>query len=572
MTAVARRARGGGSRATFDATERDHLSLLYEVSQILATTRSTATAAATVFDVLRPALRLRGGVLVLDCAAARCVRSWPDDGARTDEMRLARARARHLHAFLAGGRPHRDPERTSAGAYIALPLVVSGGPVFGLLQVEPARTLEERDLAFFNAAVNQLAVEIARRSAVIAERAAERARRLALEAHRDAAERDLARQRFLAEVGAILGGSLDSRATVAASVSRAVPFLADICLVDEYEGGSRKERLGAAFAGLDDLEMAERVAQAVARQGSGDRPVLIPEHTLMPGRTGCLVGIPLVAHGERVGLLALASVQSGRRYGAPDLTLADEFGRRLAMNIANARLHQRAELAIRQRQDVLAMVSHDLRSPLNAILFVAQSVLRTPPAADRRKSDRHKAEIVKRCAERMNRMIQDLLDLSSIEAGRLSLDVQATALAPVIQAAVDGCADAATAKRQHLDLKLPDGQIVVRCDGGRIIQVLSNLLGNAIKFTPAGGGLGVSTESRGREVLVHVTDTGPGIPSTDQAHVFERYWQARETASKGNGLGLFIAKGIVEAHGGSIGVHSTPGLGATFWFTLPVAS
>ncbi len=353
-------------------------------------------------------------------------------------------------------------------------------------------------------------------------------------------------------------------------MAHAVPLLGDVCVVEGLDLRGRPERLGTAFAGLEDPRLADEVLQA-ARLQPGEGPAILTDLSLSPPwRKATVVRIPLVAQGNPVGLLALAMVRSDRRYGEHLLMLAEELGRRLAMSIANARLHEEAELANRQRQDVLAMVSHDLRSPLNAILFVAQSMLRTPMASDRRKGDRKKAEIVRRCADRMNRLIQDLLDLTSIEAGHLSVELRRTALAPTLQAAMDAAAPAAEAKRQRLEVRLPDEPLVVVCDGLRIIQVVSNLVGNAIKFTPPGGAITVSAERGAESVLVRVSDTGPGISEAHLPHVFERYWQAKETASKGTGLGLYIAKGIIDAHGGDIGVTSELGRGATFHFTLPI--
>ncbi|HEX8791721.1 MAG TPA: ATP-binding protein [Polyangiaceae bacterium] len=559
--------------AVLDHAEHDRVSLLYEVSQILATRQSGVLGlASAVFDVMHRALRLRSGVLVLDCAVARCVRAWRGELDVDDEryLRIARERARSMYRFLVGEGPRPREDGSTRGSFVVLPLVVSGSPILGALQVEQTRPLRETDLVFISTVVNQLAVELARRSAIIAVRAAERVRRRAAERDRAVAERDLLAHKLLADVSAALGASLDCRTTVAKSVAHAVPLLGDVCVVEALDVRGRPERLGTAFAGLDDPRLADEVLQA-ARMQPGDGPATVSDLSLSPPwRKASVARIPLVAQGNAVGVLALAMVRSGRRYGEHHLALAQELGRRLAMSIANARLHEEAEIANRQRQDVLAMVSHDLRSPLNAILFVAQSMLRTPVASDRRKGDRKKAEIVKRCADRMNRLIQDLLDLTSIEAGHLSVDLRRTALAPTVQAAIDAAGPAADAKRQRLEVRLPDEPLVVLCDGCRIIQVLSNLVGNAIKFTPPGGAVTISAERDAHGVVVRVSDTGPGISEAHLPHVFERYWQARETASKGTGLGLYIAKGIIDAHGGDIGVASELGRGATFHFTLPI--
>jgi len=389
-----------------------------------------------------------------------------------------------------------------------------------------------------------------------------------------AVERDLAEQRLLADISATLGASLDYRVTVARAIARAVPFLADVCVVEALDArsGALTERLGVAFAGPDDHALADEAVRAARREGCDERTVLVRVPSSGSARVASLIGVPLVSQGTAVGFLVLAATDLRRRYDEAHLALAEEIARRLSLAIANARLHEKAELANRRRQDVLAMVSHDLRSPLNAILFVAQSMMRTPAEEDRRKGDRHKAEIVRRCAERMDRMIQDLLDMSSIEAGHLSVDVRSTALAPVLKEAVEASIDAADAKRQRLEVRLPPESLVVACDGYRIIQVVSNLLSNAIKFTPAGGAISVTADPGPDGAVVRVTDTGPGIPESSVPHLFQRYWRAPQTTSKGTGLGLFIAKGIIEAHGGSIGVELRPGFGASFYFTLRVVA
>jgi signal transduction histidine kinase len=386
-------------------------------------------------------------------------------------------------------------------------------------------------------------------------------------------ERDLAEQRLLADISATLGASLDYRVTVARAVGRAVPFLADVCVVEvvDARNGALTERLGAAFAGPEDHALADEAVRAARGEGCDERTVLVRAPSGST-RVASMVGVPLVSQGTTIGFVVLAATDTRRRYDAAHLALSEEIARRLSLAIANARLHERAELANRRRQDVLAMVSHDLRSPLNAILFVAQSMMRTPEGEDRRKGDRHKAEIVRRCAERMDRMIQDLLDMSSIEAGHLSVDVRSTTLAPVLKEAVESALDAAQAKRQRVEVRLPPESLIVACDGYRIIQVVSNLLSNAIKFTPAGGSISVTAEHGPDGAVVRVTDTGPGIPEASVPHLFQRYWRAPQATSKGTGLGLFIAKGIIEAHGGAIGVELRPGLGATFYFTLRVVA
>jgi signal transduction histidine kinase len=174
----------------------------------------------------------------------------------------------------------------------------------------------------------------------------------------------------------------------------------------------------------------------------------------------------------------------------------------------------------------------------------------------------------------MERLIHDLLEVKRVEAGLLQLDLQALRPATLVSGALEMLAPIADGKsirvRAHVRSTLP----LVFADGGRIVQALSNLIGNAVKFTESGGRVAVRAESRRHEVVFSVTDTGPGIEADELEHIFDRFWQARRHrgSDRGLGLGLAIVKGIVQAHGGRVWAESEPGLGTTIRFTLPVAT
>ncbi len=227
-----------------------------------------------------------------------------------------------------------------------------------------------------------------------------------------------------------------------------------------------------------------------------------------------------------------------------------------------------AEAAIGTRDDVLAVVSHDLRDPLSTIAMSAALQLETPLPEPRR---RDQLEAIRRAAGRMDRLIGDLLDAAAIEAGRLSVVPAPTDVAPMLRECCEAFLEPAAGKRQRLECRAERSVPPVLADRGRVIQALGNLIGNAVKFTPEGGRITVRAEPAGKEVSFSVSDTGPGIPAGDLPHIFERFWQARRTGVAGAGLGLAIAKGIVEAHGGRIHVDSELGRGTTFRFTLPAA-
>ena len=228
---------------------------------------------------------------------------------------------------------------------------------------------------------------------------------------------------------------------------------------------------------------------------------------------------------------------------------------------------ERAERASRIREDVVAIVSHDLRNPVSTIAMAASVLEMDVP-------EEAKAEhiaVIKRAAAGMNRLIVDLLDVSAIEAGRFAVDPEPMSMAPLLQEVCRMLTGQATVKRLELQCTVTDELPAVRADRDRVTQVLSNLIGNAIKFTPTGGSIVTEGEVQGADVIITVRDTGPGIPEEDLERIFDRFWHTRRRRGGGAGLGLAIAKGIVEAHGGRIWVESRVGEGTRFRFSLPPA-
>ena len=230
----------------------------------------------------------------------------------------------------------------------------------------------------------------------------------------------------------------------------------------------------------------------------------------------------------------------------------------------------RSDDALSNRDDFLGIVSHDLRNLLGGIVLAAGVMAKHADAHDQGRQILAGTARIQRYAARMNRLIGDLLDVASIDAGRLAVTPVPNDVAAVIAEAVDTFhADAAA---RHLSLvtrvKPP---VPALFDHDRLLQVLANLITNAIKFTAAGGHVTVRAARTGDEVQVSVTDTGAGISPDLLDAVFERFWQAKEGDRRGLGLGLYISRSIVDAHGGRIWVESTPGSGSTFHFTLPAA-
>jgi len=401
--------------------------------------------------------------------------------------------------------------------------------------------------------------------------------------------------RLLSEAGPALTSSLDSSAILDAVARIAVPELAGLCMVDVLGESGEIERPLVAFADPTKQKLlARRLKQLTPSPGqtiqarvieSGE-PVLLPElsdqireriirHHAHPDAMRAagirsLIVVPLFARGRTFGALTLAVVTSHERYSFSDLQLAQDLATRSALAMDNARLYVEAQNAIAARDTIVALVSHDLKNPLAVIFMTAARMLKVPGRKDRRAESRKFIESVHRSAERMNRLIQDLLDVSSIEAGQFSIDKRPQPVTSLVVEAVEAVQVQAAARSLRLETRLPQGNLCVDCDADRVSQVLANLLGNAIKFTEPGGTILVRVEPRASGVLFSVADTGPGIPVPHLPHVFDRFWRTPDPARKGTGLGLSIAKGIVEAHGGRIWVESQVGQGSVFFFTLPL--
>jgi signal transduction histidine kinase len=241
--------------------------------------------------------------------------------------------------------------------------------------------------------------------------------------------------------------------------------------------------------------------------------------------------------------------------------------------IRHARERQRLVDAERRatnaRDVVLGVVAHDLRNPLGAVRMCA-SVLAAAEAPDRERVGELTGVILS-SVELMERIIRDLLDVSAIEAGRLAVDLARTSVAGVLRTAQVLSAPLAAEQGVTLAVRSTVGDAAVRADAERLQQALGNLLGNAIKFTPRGGRVTLDASPADGAVRFTVADTGRGIAAEHLPHVFDRFWQVRETRRGGAGLGLAIVKGIVEAHGGTIGVESVPNEGTTFWIEIPTA-
>jgi signal transduction histidine kinase len=206
---------------------------------------------------------------------------------------------------------------------------------------------------------------------------------------------------------------------------------------------------------------------------------------------------------------------------------------------------------------------------LSVIVIQSGALRRRGPEPERRRQE--SVEAIHRSATRMKRLIEDLLDVTLIESGQFDLEWTRVPVRDLLEEAIEAQRPLATAATIDVGLDLDPGLQDIWADRHRLLQVLENLIGNAVKFTPGGGRISIRATSEERQTVFRVTDNGVGIAANDVPHVFDRFWQARKGARDGAGLGLPIARGIVEAHGGRIWVESTLGSGTSFFFTIPTA-
>jgi signal transduction histidine kinase len=223
-----------------------------------------------------------------------------------------------------------------------------------------------------------------------------------------------------------------------------------------------------------------------------------------------------------------------------------------------------SQRTVETQEDILAIVSHDLRSPLNVISLSAAQLARSPQGAVTLRA----SESIRRATERMDKLITDLVDFASIRAGTMRIEQARVDAAGLLEEAIRLLQPAADAKGVKLLASGVEDHPIVYCDRHRVLQVLANVVGNSIKFTPAGGRIELAVVSHGREIELTVRDTGPGIAADQVNKVFDRFWKGRGPGA-GAGLGLAIAKAIVEIHSGRIWVESAVGVGTAMHFTLP---
>lgn len=412
---------------------------------------------------------------------------------------------------------------------------------------------------------------------------------------RDITERRRAHetQTFLAEAGETLASSLGHEDTLRNVARLAVPRLADACVVHAYYAG---EFHGVAAAHVDPARAAdiERQRSEHPIDVTGTHPVAevirtlrpivwssskasVPQHESAISELGDIfdepppagIIMPLRARDQLLGVIALYREKGS--YDNNDLFLAEELARRAALAIDNARLYDLVHTGIRARDDMIGIVSHDLRNPVNAVKMLTGVMLDRQGQEPLSTEMGNYASVIRQAAEQMDELIQDLLDVTRVEAGRLAVNVQNENTEEMLSDTLRTLAPVAAEKKITLRLSAPDDLPDVLADRERFGQAISNLVGNAVKFSQPGSEITVRVAVLDRELLFSVSDKGQGMTAEQLSHAFDRFWQSSRTDRQGAGLGLAITKGIVDAHGGRIWAESSAGKGSTFYFTLPVS-
>jgi len=381
------------------------------------------------------------------------------------------------------------------------------------------------------------------------------------------------RQQFLAEASRSLGSSLDCSQVLATIARLSVPALGDSCVVYEV-AENHLHRVTVQPGPLQSgpsapLAIPAEIADLLHREGPRMyQPV--PQALAMllaPGTTGGpIVLAPLRTRQRPVGLLVIGAAPSTQER-SPPAELIEEFARRAAIALDNAQLYRAAQRATATREQVLAIVSHDLKNPIAVIQMGAELLRRSDPAP----SVRRQLDAIERSLETMNHLIADLLDMATIQGGHLAVNLEPGRADELVAEVITLHESLAAAHGIRLAAGSVSSELVVRADHQRLQQVFGNLVGNAIKFSPRDSTITVDAAARDSEVVFSVADQGPGVAPDEMSKIFEPYWSGQRHGKKSTGLGLFISQGIVRAHGGRIWVESQPGRGSTFHFALPLA-
>ncbi|MBV8715408.1 MAG: PAS domain S-box protein, partial [Chloroflexi bacterium] len=437
---------------------------------------------------------------------------------------------------------------------------------------------------------------------------AERLQLLREQAARAEAEAAQERLGFLAEASAQLASSLDYSTTLQQVAQAVVPRMADWVTLNLLNASGELRQVASGHTNAARERLANYMRDLYPRRDEPTSPVMQVLRTgasrlitqVTPDTLRAIsqddehlrlwqslaprsvIIVPLTGHRGVLGTLSLITTSdSERRYTPVDVALAEDLARRAALAVENAQLYaeaqaaiQTAEAAVRAREEFLSVAAHELKTPVTSLRGFAQLTLRALEQDREIDRDRlhHALTVVNQQSDKLRRLVAQLLDVSRIQSGRLQLELEPVDLSSLVR-------EVATSMRhqsqQHeLRVSIP-GEQPVRIDPLRLEQVLTNLVDNAIKYSPQGGPIDIDVSSLDPEhVRIAVRDRGPGIRPEHRAHIFERFYQAGAAAehAAGMGLGLYISREIVELHGGTIEAEFPPDGGARFVITLPSTS
>ena len=409
------------------------------------------------------------------------------------------------------------------------------------------------------------------------------------------AEAANAQLRLLDQASTILASSLDYEATVAATARLAVPGFADWCSVDVLVGNEIKQLAAAHRDTPEFRHMSEVRAQHSLDPNASTglaNVIRTGEALFMPDVTDALLGtqvrspelfeamrplhvrsamiVPMIARGHIIGALTVVSTTASRPFDQGSLTLARDIARRAAVAIDNARLYQTAVLANESKANFLATMSHELRTPLTAIIgyeeLLAESIAGPLNDAQRQQLDRIKVN-----ARQLLTLIEEILLYARVEAGRESVHVEEVRAKGVVDEAMSAVAPMAQAGHLSLTAQPIPPSLTLRTDGGKLRQMLINLIENAVKFTERGA-VTLRAFERGSDVIFEVKDTGIGIAPENLERVFESFWQVEQQKTRrvgGSGLGLSTVRRLATMLGGDVSVESQQRVGSTFRIALP---
>ena len=401
--------------------------------------------------------------------------------------------------------------------------------------------------------------------------------------------------RMLANAGEVLGASLDYRATLAALAHVVVPTMADWYALDLLDEQGDLQRVAIVHPDPDRVALAEELHRRfpptrgtpgqwrVLETGQAEWAAHISDEELAlgipdPDQLRLLRGlnlrsylmVPMVARGATLGVLTLVFAESGRRYQEADVEVARDLARRAAVAVDNARLFEQLQLGDRRKDEFLAMLAHELRNPLAPISTAAQLLRLSAHDAG---VVAQASDIITRQISHMTDLVDDLLDVSRVTRGLIQVDRVALDLREVLAAAVEQAQCGIAKRSQTLTQDVPDQPLLVDGDPARLVQVVTNLLTNANKYTPPGGSICLRAHAEDQQVVVTVSDTGTGIEPSLLPHVFELFTQGRRTPDRsqgGLGIGLALVCSLVRLHGGEVEAHSDgPGRGSCFTVRLP---